>query len=179
MVITLEVAYESKPFLTWREVPQPFEARLEIAKNPERRYLEPNCYGTGLFLAGVLPWDVCIFSKYLSRVIKNLDRTEEMQDDSIAIFKTNTHIQHLSYIKKTNPFKGYHREGSCGSFYSMDSLEEVQPYLDALFEIYLKPHYLKVYPWEKEFYVLPKDESKRKELDILAREIIGEYAPSG
>lgn len=180
------------PYLEWREVPEPFERRLEIAKNPEKKYLEPNCYGTSLFLAGVLPWDLCVYTdsrnNYIPRLFGLMKKVDTPQDNSIVLFVRNgKSIEHSAYIRTVNPFEAFQRTGCCGSFDEpLESLEGAQPYLDSIFPKVSSwfPNVKFEVDWTKKFYVLPDflgiaGYFKRKNLDLLVKEIVEGYCPSG
>ena len=174
------------PFIKFRDVPEPFGKRLAIAETPENPWLEPNCYGTALFLMGILPHDVCIYNKHVPKLLKLLDEVEELKDNSLVFSlrekEDEKYIEHLAYVRSVNPFEGFQRTGCCGSFEQIKSMQGIRAYLDVIFPKFSTwcPNVAKnPVKWVNGVYILPEDKSKREELNNLAREIIEGYSPSG
>jgi len=119
--------------LQFAEIPQPFNKRIELARNNSR--FEPNCYGTAFFLLGVLPYDMVIYTgKGLIRsALNRMNVSSSPQIHSIMVScDKDDGILHTSYIETAAPLTGYQRRGSEGEFTRVNSLSDVEDYLKSL-----------------------------------------------
>ena len=139
----VEKQYE--PFLKLREVPQPLEKRIAIAKNPriedpQSPHLDTVCHGTSLFLFGILPYDMIIptngNNQELRAALARMIKSDYPSDNSIAVWfedssdLNTSEIIHSAFIEQVNPLEGHHREGTFGPFRSFNDLSTVESYIN-------------------------------------------------
>lgn len=118
--------------LEFREIPQPLNLRIQLARN-SRKY-DPNCYGTAFFLLGVLPYDLVIFTDKrkhrIKEAISKMFMSEYPRDNSLLIsFDEINEPHHAAFIERATPLRGYHREGSQGPFKEFSRIEDIEKYL--------------------------------------------------
>ncbi len=138
------VKKEYEPFLKFREIPQPLEKLIAIAKNPriedpQSPHLDTNCHGTSFFLFGILPYDMFIPTNdnnhELRVALARMIPSDHPLDYSIAVwFKDSSDLDtseifHSAFIERVNSLQGYHRMGTCGLFRSFTDFSAVESYV--------------------------------------------------
>ena len=116
--------------LRFDKVPEPIEKRIDMSYKNQGYYI-PNCHGTAMFLLGVLPYDIVVFThdneKNLRNVLSKMDESPSLIDNclmvsSIILSNQREEIVHSSFIMNANPLKGFHRRGARGLFEEFESL---------------------------------------------------------
>ena len=163
--------------LQFREVPEPFERRIELAKSGEESY-DANCHGTAFFLAGILPYDVVVFqapgaNKNVEDATKIMEEVKTPQDNSICInYDSNGEIMHSTFIQRANALGAWCRTGRrMAPFIPVNSMDYIQKELQHVFsdEIY-RGEIDKFFP-EKYFTF------SREKLIPWAEKVVTEYYP--
>lgn len=135
-------------YLEYREVPQPLEARIEIARSNNKyhdEYLDPNCFGTAFFLLGVLPYDMVILTNNNNKNIRDalglMEESDKPKKNSLLASYHDGELLHTAFIRETKfwgAIRGYHRTGSCGPFKEIKNLKTVEEYLTKVHLPYLR-----------------------------------------
>ncbi len=162
-------------FLKWKSIP-PMKERITTALKPSGM-ADRNCYGTALFLLGVLPHDVLVFTnnsnENMRKALEQMECIPSPRDSSIMVsYDKCNEIRHASFIFFTKPLKGIHRlGGECAydkcpavKFYSFDEIED----------------YLRSVQDEGEFtgpYAHRFFTAKEGDLEEWARKMVERYSP--
>lgn len=149
--------------LNMRPVPEPLEKRIDICLNGEDVSVDTNCYGTSLFLLGIIPYDVMIFNgrNFLGRVLDLMEEVSEPQDNSLIVSINRNSIHHIGYVETATPFVAYQRIGINGKFSRISSINGIDEYLSTLREskmVSLAPLFggSDSNKWIHRFYTLPE-----------------------